>query len=224
VRSNQLSYEPWKNPTSALCCKTDQPQLVRTSVYSDGLEKEQQKNRCFSCQRFGNLHPGFPGSQSLNLEVIRTRSKSQCLSQVIFFTQQYGPLYKPIGIPSSLLWLFYPRAPQDTTYFTPGAVQGSWRAGLFLRVLAVLAAVRVRRCSVGSRWRPQDLRLRGQPAVCAGLSAARIPPSTKSSRPEVGAPQRLGSPPRVCAKAAQAPCLPGAGLALTVLWHRHPCR
>jgi hypothetical protein len=43
VRSNQLSYEPWKNPTSALNCPTRQPQLVRTSVYNDGLEKEQQK-------------------------------------------------------------------------------------------------------------------------------------------------------------------------------------
>ena len=90
VRSNQLSYEPWKNPTSALCCQTGQPQLVRTSVYNDSVSKEQQKNRCFSCQRFGNLHPGLPGSQSLNFEVIRTRFKTRlpfkrrCCSPVDF--------------------------------------------------------------------------------------------------------------------------------------------
>jgi hypothetical protein len=47
VRSNQLSYEPWKNPTSALSSKAGQPPLVRTSVYNDSVSKEQQKNRCF---------------------------------------------------------------------------------------------------------------------------------------------------------------------------------
>ncbi len=64
VRSNQLSYEPWKKPTSALYCPTRQPQLVRTSVYNDVLDKEQQKNRCFYCQRFAKpCHRSFRQSK-----------------------------------------------------------------------------------------------------------------------------------------------------------------
>ena len=67
VRSNQLSYEPWKNPTSALSCKTGQPQSVRTSVYIHSLSKEQQKNRCFCCQRFGNLQDRLSRQSKLEL-------------------------------------------------------------------------------------------------------------------------------------------------------------
>ena len=77
VRSNQLSYEPWKNPTSALCCKTGQPQLVRTSVFTYSLSKEQQKNRCFTASGSETFIQVFHGSQSLNLQVIRTRFKSR---------------------------------------------------------------------------------------------------------------------------------------------------
>jgi len=50
-----------------LSCKTDQPQLVRTSVYIHSLSKEQQKNRCFYCQRFGNLPDRLSRQSKLEL-------------------------------------------------------------------------------------------------------------------------------------------------------------
>jgi hypothetical protein len=50
-----------------LSCKTGQPQLVRTSVYIHSLSKEQQKNRCFYCQRFGNLQDRLSRQSKLEL-------------------------------------------------------------------------------------------------------------------------------------------------------------
>ena len=78
--------------TSVFVLRISPKELVRTSVYNDGLAKEQQKNRCFFCQRFGNLYPVFPGSQSLNLAVIRTRSKIQHLSQAVFLHPTAGAI------------------------------------------------------------------------------------------------------------------------------------
>jgi hypothetical protein len=117
-----------------LCCQTGQPQLVRTSVYSDGLEKEQQKNRCFHCQRFGNLSPGFPGSQSLNLLVIRTRAKSRqpFTGDYSSFTdavilQSYRPLVKAFSIfqQTNRTTIYAP----DLTVFAPLAVPARFFLG-----------------------------------------------------------------------------------------------
>ncbi len=45
VRSRQLSYEPLIQPR--LVTQTVVPQLVRKSVYTHSISREQQKNRCF---------------------------------------------------------------------------------------------------------------------------------------------------------------------------------
>ena len=70
------------------------------------LRKSNKKTAAFSCQRFKNLHPGLPGSQSLNLEVVRSRFKTQYLSQVIVLTNRRRRFYSPIGIPSSEFQIF----------------------------------------------------------------------------------------------------------------------
>jgi hypothetical protein len=46
VRSNQLSYEPLDDPTSA-CAANRLASMGSRSVYTCSIEKEQQKNRCF---------------------------------------------------------------------------------------------------------------------------------------------------------------------------------
>src|SRR5690606_29191625 len=79
-------FQPW------LYRPTGRRQLVEGRFIRVYLKKSKKKTAAFYCQRFGNLQPGYPGSQSKNLLVVRTLSKTRLtfLTGVTLLTTQSG--------------------------------------------------------------------------------------------------------------------------------------